>query len=116
MASEMRLRSSGTVVFDSSSTVVVNWPPNTPILNRPPRPHASQQIWTLQRVWAPHTVAYFTFKERFIDCRRFFNELEASEGRVKFETEEVESFDSLGVDELCLYVVRGNLAFKGSHH
>lgn len=72
--------------------------------------HSLAQIWTLQRVWGPNTVAYFTFKERFFDCRGFFTQLEHVDGGEKFKVEEVEGFDALGVDELCLFVVRGRKA------
>jgi hypothetical protein len=48
-----------------------------------------------------------TFKERFYDCRGFFARLAAIDGGRRFAVEEVESFDALGVDELCMFQIHG---------
>jgi hypothetical protein len=62
-------------------------------------------MWTLRRTLRKGAVAYMTFKDRFYDCRGFFTRLAAADDRRRFLVEEVESFDTLGVDELCLYKI-----------
>lgn len=63
------------------------------------------QMWTLDRACGRDTTIFMTFKDRFYDCRGFFTELLAVGGGQRYAVEEIVGFDSLNVDELCMFKV-----------